>query len=195
MQFPGEDISRHHGQGAALTRQQRDAGRRIAEQGHAALGPQSFPRIHADLAHAIEIQVVGGIQRVQDARAFPTAVSEASPQQGLLSLHVARAGVVRVVVGKRKQKHGPVAAHGEPAYLLVHFGVHHVDQFVSGPVAFDLKRRNLAAQIFLELAFRAEHQLADSRMESIGADHEIELAFRPVFERDADGSVGLLDPA
>ena len=31
-------------------------------------------------------------------------------------------------------------------------------------------------------------------MESIGADHEIELAFRPVFERDADGFVGLLNP-
>ena len=71
---------------------------------------------------------------------------------------VASAGVA---VGKRKEKQRAVSAHRESPYLLMHFRVHHVDQFISRPVAFDLKLRNFVTQILLELVLRAEDQLAD----------------------------------
>src|SRR5579872_1369644 len=74
---------------------------RIAEQGHAPLGPQSRPRLYMDLAHAVEIQFVAGIQGFQYPRTFPTAICEALPQLGLLRHSVAPAGIV---VGEGKKK-------------------------------------------------------------------------------------------
>ena len=105
---------------------------------------------------------------------------------------VARVGVV---VGKCKKKHRTVSAHREPCHLLMQFRMQHVHQFISWPVAFDLKLGNLVTQIFLELVLRAEDQLANYGMESIRPDHKIELTFGPVLESNPDGPIVLLNPA
>ena len=72
MQLACEDISRHHGQGGPLARKQRNAGSRIADQGHASLRPQSRPCVHAYLAYPVEIQFVGWHLRLAVSADIPS---------------------------------------------------------------------------------------------------------------------------
>ena len=66
-----------------------------------------------------------------------------------------------IVVGKCEKEQRTVSVQREPSQLLMHFCVQHVDHFVSWPVAFEFKRRNLVTQIFLELILCAEDKFAN----------------------------------
>ncbi len=112
------------------------------------------------LAHAIEVEVVAGIQRLQNLRALPPAISEALPQNCLLGYSV----VVDcdVFVGKGEEEHGAVIAHCKTYHLPAHLRVHHIDQFVSRPVALDLERSHFVTQITLKSTLLSVSQPANA---------------------------------
>ena len=114
--------------------------------------------------------------------------------------------IVRVRIRKSEQEHGPVITHRKPGKLLAHLGVHDIDQFISRPVAVNLKCGGFIPEKALDPIFRPERQLTHTRMQAVGADHEIEFALDSACEvhshagtplRHAFDTVGenCLDPA
>ena len=96
---------------------------------------------HAYLAHSVKIEIVRGIERVQNLRTFPSALSEPLSQKRLLGLNVADGCPVDFLVRKYEQEHGAIPTHREPPDLLTHFRIHDVDQLVSWPVALAPRRQ------------------------------------------------------
>ena len=156
VKFTSKDICRHYRQTRALSGHQRYAGSRITNQRYPSSGPKSLLRIHPYLAYPIKIEVVYCIERFQNLRTFPAAVSEALSQEVFLGMNILRTG--RIFIGVHKKKHGAVPTHGKPGYLLTHLGVHHINKFISWFIAFDFKSGDLVAQIFLELLLWAENE-------------------------------------
>ena len=132
----------------------RDAERSITDERYPSARPQPILRVHAYLTHPIEIKIAGRLKRVENIRAFPSAVSEALPQYGFLSVDIIRS--LRVVIRKRKKEQCAVIVHSETTDLLAHLGIEDIDQFISWPVAFDLKGCNFEAKVFLKFGFGAK---------------------------------------
>ena len=54
---------------------------------------------------------------------------------------------------EREQEHRAVVSHREARHGLADLGVHHVSQLIPRPVALDLERRDLDAEVPLETFF------------------------------------------
>src|SRR5579872_1352331 len=197
MKFARENVGGDHSQRGALAGKQGDAESRIAGQGHAPSRPESLARvdvigaIHADLAYPVEIQIAGGVERVQNPWTFPAAFSETISQPSFLGFNVWRHG--SVLIRKNKKEHGAVAAHGEATHLAANLRIHHIGKFVSRTIARGFKCGDLIPEIFFKPALGAKDQFAHARMESVRADDEIEIAGGPTLKRDAHGRLRLLD--
>ena len=72
-------------------------------------------------------------------------------------------------------------------------GVGDVDQLVARPVAVDHACRDLAAEVVLEALLRPEDQATHVRVQSVGADDQVEIARRALLEGEPDTVAVLVD--
>lgn len=73
------------------------------------------------------------------------------------------------------------------------FSVDDGRELVARPVALDIERRDLQAEVFLELLFGPEDEPAHLGMQSVGPNDEIELPCYPALEGNMDSASGVLD--
>jgi len=62
--------------------------------------------------------------------------------------------------------------------------VSYIDIFVAGSVAARFERRYDVSKLLLKRILSAEHKPSDRRMQTVGADHQIEASFGAMFEFD-----------
>ena len=68
-----------------------------------------------------------------------------------------------------------------------------IDEFVARPIALDLERGDVITERHLEPRIGPEHQLADARMQAVGADDQVGLTRGGVIEADPHAAPRLLD--
>src|SRR4029079_10071425 len=76
--------------------------------------------------------------------------------------------------GEDEQEQRPIVMQGEAPKHAPRLSVHQIHVLVARTIAGDSARRDDIAEMFLELPLRPECQAANSRMQAIGADDQIE---------------------
>ena len=90
----------------------------------------------------------------------------------------------QVLVAKNEEKERLVVAHGEARNLSSRNSVADVDEFVARPIPFDLERGDVVTERDFERCLGSERELADARMQAVGADDQIDLARSSMIEAE-----------
>ena len=171
-----QHVGGDHGEGRALPGHQGDAERGIPDEGYAA----SRPAVHPDLADAVEIELLRAIELVEDARAFPLAAPISLAQHGLLQIE--RRGRGPLSAAKTNRNSVRSSCSVKRPSIRPGSSVHHIHVLVARTVTPDLERRDHVAELLLEPVLRSEGEPANVRMQTIGADHQVEPALAGMFE-------------
>ena len=107
-------------------------------------------------------------------RAFPTVAAESLAQHRLLAPPSRACGARGFIVsGEDEQDERPVVAQGDAPDHAAGLAVEHVDVFVARPIASGLERGDRVTEILFKLLPRPEGELANLRMQAVGADDEV----------------------
>jgi hypothetical protein len=69
-----------------------------------------------------------------------------------------------------------------------------IDEFIARPIALDLVHRDVITEWDFEPCFGPEHELAEARMQPVGADDRIDFARGGMIEADPHAVTPILDP-
>src|SRR5262249_39626395 len=94
---------------------------------------------------------------------------------------------------KNEEEERLIRAHREAKNLSSRHPVADIDEFVTRTIARDLERGGLITEGNLDPRIRPKHQLADARMQAVGANHEVGLSRRSVIKANPHASSRLLD--
>ena len=89
------------------------------------------------------------------------------------------------VPGEDEQDERPVIVQGDAPDHAAGLAVNDVGVFISRPIASGLERHDGVAEIPFKLLLRAEGEPANVRMQSVGADDEVERACADALKLDA----------
>ena len=101
------------------------------------------------------------------------SAAESPAQHPLLGRQVERGPRGFIVSGEDEQDERPVVAQGDPPDHAAGLAVEHVDIFIARPIASGLERDDRVAEILFKLLPRPEGELANLRMQAVGADDEV----------------------
>ena len=120
------------------------------------------------------------IQFIQNVRAFPLPIAISFAQHCLLQVERRRQRTA--VGGEDEQEQRPIVVQRKAPEHPSRLSIHQIHVFVARTVTSDLERRDHVAEMLLEPILRPECKPANVRMQSIGADHQIEPALACMFE-------------
>lgn len=109
----------------------------------------------------------------QDRRHLPAEPTQPVTEQRLLGVDIIEWDLT--LVTEREDEHGHVVVQAQPQCLRADLSSHDRDQFVPRPVAGDVEHRHGDTQAALVLRLRSERQPTDSRVQPVGADHQVEM--------------------
>ena len=169
--------------------QQRDAERSVADERDAVARPTR----HDDLTDAIEVEIVRAIDLAENARALPVIRAVFLMQHQLLRRRVELRQLRVGVGGEDEQEQGSVVAQGDASEHAARLAIHHVDIVVAWAVTAGFERRHHVAEALFKAFLWPKYQSSNRRMQTVGADDQIEPALAPAFELDLDGIAALFE--
>ena len=94
--------------------------------------------------------------------------------------------------GEDEQEQRAVVMHGKATELPAGLAVHDVNFLVARPIASDFECGDHVAELFLEAMLRPKGQPADRRMQTVGADQQVEPPVAAALQLDLDAIVTVL---
>ena len=143
LQLSGQNISGRHGERSSFAGKERGTERGVPSQGD----PAARPSLGPDLAHEIQVKVIGRVERRHDVPAFPSHIGERLSQQPLLiSRTKLGLGEFRVR-SANKEEDRSIVAQCVTCDLPAWHGVADIGGLVAFWIARDAERSRIVAEI------------------------------------------------